>query len=400
MNNNIIKENKIDKKIFYICIIDTLFLPYIPVLSIKISLIALIYWFLKMNKNIKIEKNEKMIIFFVFLVIVSVLVSGFSNNLSIWNSNIINSLILIQGMVYLFFYLYYFKYYDQSLKYILIIYIVFSLVLCIVFYISPGNFFKLRNLWSISGNYLNFNVSTLSIITRFGGLLSDPNNAAVIYVAILLYLVFSTKITLNQSVILLAFVGILVFATMSTTGLICYVFAGILSLYQIIKKFVNYKNKVETYLLTFLLIIIFVAVFCTITQTEVYKLVLERASDSTLSTRTDNWLEIIKGINISSVFLLGAGGNIIVNDHIVRPHNGHIFLIYNFGFLAYFIFMYLIFRYRKGSEKKQYSFLLVVFIGFTINVGLLDQRFLFLLVLLVSKYEMSTKYNKEKNDGV
>ena len=81
--------------------------------------------------------------------------------------------------------------------------------------------------------------------------------------------------------------------------------------------------------------------------------------------------------------LIGKGGVTLVDGVSYAPHNGHLYLILNYGFIAYFIFMYLVFRKRAGQTLETYIWILPIFIGFSINVMLGEIKLMGVVMLLL-----------------
>jgi hypothetical protein len=80
------------------------------------------------------------------------------------------------------------------------------------------------------------------------------------------------------------------------------------------------------------------------------------------------------------------GGTLIIDGVVFSPHNGHLHLIYSYGFIAYAIFIYIFFRKRVNTTWAAYFFLVPLFLIFTMNVGIYEPRFVMLLSLLLARY--------------
>jgi len=69
------KEEKFDKFVFYACVIDYLFLPYVWFISIPYTMPLLFYWILKRNNNLKNSKEYKMFLLMITLMGISTIFS-------------------------------------------------------------------------------------------------------------------------------------------------------------------------------------------------------------------------------------------------------------------------------------------------------------------------------------
>ena len=89
----------------------------------------------------------------------------------------------------------------------------------------------------------------------------------------------------------------------------------------------------------------------------------------------------------------------------VSPHNGHLYILYSYGLLAYLLFMYVFFRKRKHVRWCEMMFMIPLFICFTINIGLLDARFSFYMAAIIAfglrklRVKRSPKIEPDKISG-
>jgi hypothetical protein len=80
--------------------------------------------------------------------------------------------------------------------------------------------------------------------------------------------------------------------------------------------------------------------------------------------------------------------------------NGHLYLICMYGFLVYVYFLYLLFWKRKGISISRYLVVIPFFVGFTMNIAIIEQKYI-LLLLLISAYlsaqscKCKLKHNKQ-----
>ena len=176
--------SKYDTWLFYIVIIDILFLPYVRILNSSISMLILPLWYIfKMNK-IPITKEIKLFFVMIFFVLLS-LIFSFLKYPQYISTNITNFIILLYGFLYYFFFEWNLRRNPMSLQMILIIYLIFVFLLSVVYFVNPSRYFYLRSFWTMSGNIIEINSSLL--IHRFTSTFSDPNNLAIIINAIIFF---------------------------------------------------------------------------------------------------------------------------------------------------------------------------------------------------------------------
>ncbi len=405
IETKITKEHSIvnifDKLIYYLCIIDILFLPYIRSLHASISMLLLPLWALYNLNKIKLNKEFKLFMLWFFFTMISILTSTINFSQYI-NSNIISFVIIFYGFLYYLFFSFYFKNTNTSLNNILILYITFGLILSIIYYMDASLYFRIRAIWTMSGNIIEVN-SPLSI-HRFTSTFSDPNNTAIAFIAVLNFLIYNSRINLIQATYVLLSVGFIIFSTMSSTGLILFCGTSVFLIIRLVRIIIyNLKNncrvRIRTILFISILILALPILYFPITNflnSNVVQLALTRFSDNTITSRTNLWGNLLKYKNIFYFIFYGYGGTIVVNNSPYKPHNGHLHLIYNYGMIVYVIFVYIFFRVRKDRPLRNYIFLIPIFIGFTINVGIYEPRFMNLLALLVAYYANTSFENKEK----
>lgn len=393
LESNQIKISKREKIMFFIVLLDILFFPYITPLYSSLSMWILIFW-LPLNLN-KLSKTKEVKMFFCALIfILASTIYSFRLSQSIITANITNTVILFYGFLYYFFFRLNFQKYKVKISSFLIGYLIFNAILGLVYYLSPQMYFNMRSFWTMSGNTIEVG-SSLSIY-RFTGILSDPNNFAVIINAITYFLIFNTNIKINRKFIIVFLTGFLTVISMSTTGLIMF---SLLIFFVVITKlskvFLTLKIKKKDLLFGMIIISLLPFLLLLINEflsSEIAAIAINRSESNSADSRIMIWQNLLSSKNMLNHLVLGDGGNVIINNRIFRPHNGHFHLVYSYGFITYFIFMYTFFRIRGNlsfSSLKKYLFLVPIFLGFTVNVGIYENRFINIMGLLVAAYATS-----------
>lgn len=263
---------------------------------------------------------------------------------------------------------------------VLVVYIYFVGFLALIFLITPELYFQLRPIWSYGDSVEQF--SSLSILTRYTGIMSDPNNLAVSTCAIAASILFidSSNVIKNISIILVT--SIVVIASMSTTGFLCLI---IVSVSYIFTAPMSPKQKSVLFLVSFISIAMLLFV---VSRTEVFQVAYERFMMSDADSRFSRWEKALYLDNWVKTVLIGDGGTIVLQGQDYRPHNGHLHVLLSFGILAYIAFVSLFFKLKNYRKWKRYIFLVVLFIGFTVNVGIYEYRFAGIWVILMSLYDV------------
>lgn len=381
--------SKLDKLIFIICTIDILFFPYIRIASASLSMILLPIWYLFNLKKIRLSSEFRLFMIFICIVILSVSMSAvtFPNSLYL-KSNITNSTILLYGFLYYFFYKYYLELnINTQLKKLLVSYVLFGFTLATVYLVNPILYFQIRSFWTMSGNVIE--VFDSLTIHRFTSTFSDPNNAAVVFVAVMTFLLLNMKTNLIQSTFIIGATGIIIFATMSSTGFVLFVLSILFYVSHLFytKKILRFKRTTLLYLsLMFLLSPLLFLIIYKFFGSEVAQMSLDRVTGNSADSRFRIWTELLERENIFKYLIYGMGGTVIVDGIAFKPHNGHLHLIYNYGMIVYAIYIYIYFRKRKGTTFQSYFFLIPFLLGFTMNVGIYEPRFVTILSLLLASY--------------
>lgn len=372
---------------------DILFFPYIKVFRISVSMILIPAWCIFNAKKIKLNNELLLILVFAVLSLLSVLFSliRYPNYSS---QNIFSLLMLLFGIL-----IYIFVSINQDFIYINIkkflkAYIIFIFVLSVVYYISPSIYFNVRLFWSLSDNV---SVTDTLLLSRFTGTLSDPNNMATVINAVFIYIIINYKEKSTLNFIFLIMVGFITVATLSLTGIIIYSISVTIYLLNNFSNLVyNFRNiKINIFTVLILIVIIIPILFFlsdVFFNSELFETFIYRFSINSPESRFSRWEVVIENKSLISSLFFGDGGTMIINGDSFRPHNGHFHLIFNYGLIAYIIFMWLFFRIRTNINFiKYWYFLIPFFIGFTVNVGIIDFRFYTMLALLTANYYSSFK---------
>lgn len=276
-------------------------------------------------------------------------------------------------------------------------YIAFSFILALVFFVEPNLYFSLRERWTFNTEEVYY--STLTVLVRYTGILSDPNNMAASTSAIAAMLVFLEPHRILRNVGVLAMTAVILVATMSVTGLICFVVltGSFIFLSRFTEKFSH--NVVMRIVAVAVLGIAAFGVYLFIKDQLVLQLALERVSQSDPESRLSRWLIVFDYDKIVDSVILGDGGSIFWEGRDYRPHNGHLYLIFAFGISAYVAFVWVFFRYRRNLGFTNFVFSVIMFICFTVNVGIYEHRFSGIWVILAALYAEASRRRSLLSSG-
>lgn len=396
---------KYEKFMFYFILIDLLFLPYIRILSIKVSMLAVIVWYLRGGTKKAFNKNSfHLFLLFIMLSIISLVLGllyaprGYSA-ISFLMSNV--QIVVITWFSFLFFYYFRYQFFQNrfSINKTLMAYLFFALFFAILFWVNPQLYFDIRQFWTLGNEKTVFIHHT---INRFTHIVSEPNNFSVVVIGIMAYFRFVEKLESSKMLIVYIVTFFLVITTMSTTGMLLFVlyFFAPVSFKKVYK--IKLKNVIMWFAFTIgllLFIIIFHDRFelffdSTVVSSAIFRYEGYLETENYSGSRFDIWVRLLQEVNIFKYILIGRGTTILANGRLYKPHSGHFYLIYGYGMIAYSIFMYEFFRFRKSMFRREYFAIVIPFLViFTMNTLIGDLRSTFLYVILLA-YIVDKKIRK------
>ncbi len=421
INSNEIGETKLKKYdliLLCLCIVDTLFFPYIKFISASISMILLPIWFIFNFTRLNLSKRNTIILTAMIFMILSFLIStvtvpSFAPGLggvliNVISTNLKNLVIILYGLLYCVFYEFIFNKCNVSLKKVLTLYIIFVFLLSLIYIINPQLYFNVRAFWTMGGNAIII-TDSLSIF-RYTGTFSDPNNIATAIVGVFAFLWFNEKTSAFLKVFSLITTTIILVSTMSNTGIICFAIVGFCIIVNMSKEgmlflFKNKKINLSTFWMFFFLCLSLPLLIYggkLLSNNEIFEIAFNRIESNSGESRFTIWMDLIQKNNFLKYLIIGQGGTIINDGRVRAPHNGHFFMFLGYGFIAYVTFLISLFKFDISRIKK-YVFLIPFFIGFTLNVGIYEPRYINLLVLLIAAnnvVEQREQKQKENNFGI
>lgn len=398
------KEYNFDKFIFYTCILDSLFLPYIWFISIPYTIPLLFIWIFRRYKLLrednKLQQEYKLFVILFILMGISTVYS-FILAPQYAYKNIVYFILYTLMFLYYFMYAYYINKYEFQVKKLLLLFLLFVLVLAVIYNMDKALCHNIVLFWNNrSGILINENLYEGFVGYRFAFIWMDPNNVAYTMNAIVLYIWCNEETSLFTKVFSLLSLLFILVSCMSNGGFISFgVGVGLYILVSIL-RLCRGKHKTTYRITPGNLVLIFITIMV------LYKLIpeipsylnssvaiesLERIQSNSGDSRIEIWKTVMSHVNFLEYLVIGKGGVTLVDGNQFAPHNGHFYWILGYGFLAYFIFLYILFRKRKVTNIKQYIWLIPIFFGFTINVLLGEIKMMSILILLIA-CSSSAKY--------
>ena len=410
-------EEKIDKFVFYFSIIDILFFPYIWFLSTNYSLIIVCLWTLLKLKELRDTREFKISIVLAILMFLSTAFSFIchpqvlNTGDEIWIQNIKMMIQYASYFLYYMMFIYCLRKYDMKVKNILLAFLGFAVILAIIYSINKEWFANIKGFWNSVDPYTIWFKEGMPIQYRYNFTWTDPNNPAYGFIAVMAFLLLNIKTNIIEKIFACASTIFLLLCTMSTGGALSLILVLIgIFVFSIIPKIkkckpkLNRKRIITIIGISLLIILVLIFIFKGLQKTDIYQEAITRIignTDEGSSSRIEIWERILVNENIFNNVLLGTGGRQVIlnNESILAPHNGHLYFIYAYGMIFYAIFMYEFFRIRKNVSIKKSLFEIPVFIGFTINTIVGEQKFIILYLLLYTMTFINCNKIEEKSEN-
>lgn len=387
------KKINFDKIFFYFIIIDIMFLPYFRIISTNYSLPIVYIWFIIRWKNIKRDFNEgKTFLCMFFISILSTLISfllfpRYLNDVEIYIKNINLLIQYTSYLIYFEMFKYYIKKYHPNLNKILLLYVFFNFIMCLLYYYDKNLFANIKLYWNNVDYFTNsFLNGTLYAVYRYNFIWTDPNNVAYGIIALNTYIINQNDIKKSIKILFFLFQIVIVIATMSLGGIVSLLLVTALFILTNYKKIFSKKNIKSNLVIVLFIIITIVCIkvnYSNLQNNITYKESIERITNNSSGSesRINIWKNIIKNINISEYILLGKGGQTVVNNKVIKPHSGHFLMFLSYGIIYYILFLKT-YYYVPIKKIREYLFVIPIFIGFTINTLIGEQKLFIIYILL------------------
>ena len=393
------EDARLDRISFHIILFDILFLPLFPLFSVSMSLPVMAYWYLARGRRTHFVKEYKMMPAVVAIMAFSILL-GLLFQFDVRYETTLSTSIkrffqfLTSFWYFLFFKYYFIKYGEEVKKYFMweVIYIAFFALIYVLFQDLFIHYKAIIN--PADPHTRRFLSDELFGVYRYTFLWSDANNVGYAITGIALFYIVEESREYLKKYLVLALTFFILFCTMSIGGLgVGVVMMGVAFLFT--DSFKNGKSGGILALLVFILLIAFVVIQ--------YGEVISEFIDIGIESRLDKYSDMedssggrLKDLqkaisHMSPLFLIiGSGLEGFTSE------NGHVYLIAAYGLPVYIYFMYLLFAKRKKISWKRYLPIVPFFVGFTMNIAIIDQKFLLILLLMSAYYSADSYRRKSK----
>lgn len=383
-----------DDFVFWFVLIDIFLLPYFNIVVIPISFFIIILWVI-MNRNIvKYSNDYNGLLICTMLMVASTIWGALVNSGFGVNSDNIKRLLQYGiSFEYLYFFRHYFSEHRPNLKKLLYIFIAFVVGLAVLFQTNPTIYSTICHIFNKGNAYISssfLDSVNFGYTLRYGFIWTDQNNIAYALTGIIMFMLISFEHDFAEVVILFSANVFVLFCSMSSGGWIGFAISWILYLiYKIIsmERFsLVISRKALIRFVLIVLIIFWVVDSGKISQflgSDLVNAATERFENNE-NSRTEIWLRILREENIFWHTLIGNGSTLIINGVYKAAHSGHLYWIYAYGMISYFIFMKKFFWF--GIKKIwKYIPVLSFFLCFTMNTMVGEQK-LFLIYIMIVAY--------------
>ena len=387
-------DDNFDATCFNIILFDIFFVPLFPWFSISVSLPILLIWYFQKGYLTTFEPEHKYFPVVVVLMAMSTLLSLVGFEGASYNTDFFTSfkrfVQYTTSFCYFFSFMYFFVQYQRKITNIVFWGIVYITLFALFYYFYQDTFIQFKqvicpfdpqvNRW-LDGNIM--------AVYRFNFLWADPNNVAYAITSLALFYIIEEKESTFKKYIVLVCLLYVLLCTMSIGGLGV---AAILIPYVFLFSD-RFRSGVSSIIIGVLAIILIIG-FISYNFDYLYQVY-----DSGIRARQDiygadgmsggggRWKDLLRGIhNFNPLFLIvGSGQEGFVTEI------GHIYVWYMYGLPVYIYFLYILFRKRDRQTVIEYLPIVPMFVGFTMNIAIGEQKYL-LLLLLISAYYSAKSY--------
>jgi len=370
-------------------ILDVLFFPYLHIVVFPLSGIFILLWSFTNVSIIKSSSFYNAILICVLIMIFSTIFGCvYNSSYGVASDNIKRLIQYTIAFLYFFYFTWALDIYRLNVKRIMIIFVLFVVVFAVLFQTNLSVYSKITVFFN-KGNTYNQSMGTDIWSTfRFNFIWTDPNNIAYAISGIVFFLVTCFDCKLYEKIILFISNLFILVSSMSSGGWItfgiCLIFYSLFEIFKK-KKMINRFNVTALFLnfvaIVTIILLFYNGVFDKILQSEIVQAALDRLENNEES-RTEIWLRILNGDNIFKYILWGKGDTLIVNGVKRAAHSGHLYWVYAYGFVSYFIFIKAYF-YLGFKNVWRYITIIPFFLCFTMNTMVGEQKLLLLFIFII-----------------
>ncbi len=395
----------------WLVLTDILLLPYFNIIVMPLSSFYILWWLFSRYRTISYDIEFRSILVCVGLMTFSTCFGTVVNlQYGVTGDNIKR---LIQYILAFGYYLYFktwFSVHRVNLKKVLWCFVIFVLALGVIFQLNKSAFVSLTSMWN-KGNAYNSSMLisySFTVSYRYNFIWTDPNNIAYAITGVIMFMLLVCDTSLGEKIILFAVNVYILVLSMSSGGWIGFAISWFLYFIYAIQKKKSITNKISRKRLLFNIgifaivgLILLSGVLSSVLELDIVDAAIDRFENNE-NSRMEIWLRILRGDNILKYSIFGKGSELIIDGVSRAAHNGHIYWIYAFGFISYFIFMKKFF-YLGTRNLERYIPMISFFLCFTMNTMVGEQKLLVLLIIIACYFKGDATYgefSKSYNTGV
>lgn len=399
----------IDLLVFWFCVLDIILFPFFFLISVSYSLPVVLCWTVCKSRHIFKNRQNKYLLIACCLIAISIVMCGFLNPVGLRVATS-NALVLVQGFCYYWLFEYIFKRRIINIEAIFWLFLIFVFALAVLYFVNPDVLFQLIIKWNPRGNaHL---LDTYNIAKKWGErwrfcfIWQDPNNIAYFIVSITTYIWMNMKTSISLKLFSALTAVVVLIASMSSGATLAAAMTAFLIIFfGIYKLLLNHKissGKVKLGLMiviAFAFAVIYIISNIETIDTSVLETYIGRLGSNSTSYRLVIWKFTIENNNWPMHLFFGLGP--AVSEGVVySTHNGHLWLILQYGLPVFMIFNFFAFRPNSFRKWSHYFWVISVFIGFSINIMITGAKEMGMLMLLVALYRNEAEEDRhfEYND--
>lgn len=376
---------------FWAVVIDILFLPYFNIVVIPLSYFVILMWVVNHYHKIMEDRETKGILVCMVLMFVSTIYGSLVNySYGVLVDNFKRLIQYYFAFGYYFFFKDYLREKKIDMKKVLWLFVGFVVVLAVLFQTNLSIFVRISTIWNKGNNYNTSMIENaiFGYTNRYNFIWTDTNNIAYAITGIIMFMLVFYKTALGEKLLLFALNVFVLLCCMSSGGWIGFAISWILYLIyalftgNLIRRYSSRRTLIIS-LIIFggITVLVYRGYLSTFLDSNLVAAAMERLQNNEES-RTEIWTRILQEESILKYILLGRGSELYVKGVSRAAHSGHIYWIYAYGFISYFIFMKKFF-WLGFKNLKGYIPLISFFLCFTMNTMVGEQKLFIILILLI-----------------
>lgn len=373
-----------EKTLFYLCLADIMFFPYLKPFSFPFSYLIVMLWYVCGGyKKIQKLKDCSCVILFCFPAALATVISPLFAEKTVFSTDVKRFLQYVMCFLCLLFFENILKRYEINLRKIFVIFLLVMALYAVFYLVNPHLYAHIKSIIYPADNHTKRYLMN-QVAYRFNYLLADPNNAGYLSDGIFAFLIFHEKIKPLEFVSLFFLLALILFTTQSIGAIVVFAMVMVCYLLYLLIKLTQNKYNVTVPAIAALVILLasaacFVPVMLNSATFHAFtdRTMVYRGMKDSSGGRMSDFINGLRHFD-APFLLIGIGEERVVSEI------GHWYLIYMYGGIAYLLFMYVTFRKNMKTTWWEYVSLFPFFMAFSMNIAIGEQKFLLLMFLVVA----------------